>query len=111
MLRRVVLLTVLSLAAWIPGESQNKTRPVTGLVTDKRGNTLPGSVVQLENTFDLTVRSFITGQDGRYHFNGLSDDVDFKLRAKYRNYWSDTKILSKFDGSTHPELNLVIPVE
>jgi hypothetical protein len=111
LLRKAALLATLALITWVPGESQYKTRPVTGLVTDKRGNTLPGSVVQLENTSDLTVRSFITGQDGRYHFDGLNDDIDFTLKAKYRAYWSDTKTLSKFNTSPHPEVNLVIPVE
>jgi hypothetical protein len=111
MIRRVALIAMIALVAWIPGESQSKTRPLTGLVSDKRGNALPGSVVQLENTFDLSVRSFITGPDGRYHFNALNSDVDFTLKANYKNHWSDTKTLSKFDSSPHPELNLVIPIE
>ena len=35
---------------------------VIGVVTDKRGNTLPGAVVQLEDTFALSFRSYITGK-------------------------------------------------
>lgn len=105
MIGLLAILTVFS------GESQYKPRPVIGVVTDKRGNTLPGAAVQLENTFDLTVRSYITGKDGRYHFTGLNDDVDYILRAKYRNYWSEHKTLSKFNSSPHPEVNLVIPID
>jgi hypothetical protein len=111
MLRKASLVALLALLTWLPCQSQYKTRPVDGLVTDKRGNTLPGSVVQLENTSDLSVRSFITGKDGRYHFTGLNDDVDYTLKARYKNSWSDTKLLNKFDSSTHPEINLVIPIE
>jgi len=81
------------------------------VVTDKKGNALPGAVVQLENTSNLTVRSYITDKDARYQFTGLNEDVDYTLKAKYRNYWSDSKTLSKFNTSTHPEVNLVIPTE
>ena len=88
-----------------------KPRSVTGVVTDKRGNALPGAVVQLENTASLAVRSYITDKDGHYHFTQLIDNVDFTLRAHYRNYWSDSKTLSKFDASPHPEVNLLIPID
>lgn len=101
----------LLLLAWFPCESQYKPRPVVGMVTDKRGNTLPGAIVQLENTRTLTVRSYIIHKDGRYHFEGLNDDIDYTLRAKYRNYWSEPKTLSKFNSSPHPEVDLVIPIE
>jgi len=109
--RRSFVLTAIALLASLPCEPQNAPRPVTGIVTDKRGNSLPGAVVQLENTRSLVVQSFITKQDGRYHFEGLSDDIDYTLRARYRNYWSDQKTLSKFNGSPRPEVNLVIPIE
>jgi Carboxypeptidase regulatory-like domain len=108
---RAFILIAITLLSWLPCESQNGPRPVAGTVTDKRGNSLPGAVVQLENTRNLTVQSFITKQDGRYHFEGLSEDVDYTLRARYRNYWSEQKTLSKFNGAAHPEVNLVIPIE
>jgi hypothetical protein len=111
MLRKASLIATLALVTWLPCASQSQPRAVSGVVTDKRGNSLPESVVQLENTVNLSVRSYITGKDGRYHFTGLSDDVDFTLKARYRNYWSESKTLSKFNSSAHPEVNLVIPVE
>ena len=61
------------------------------MVTDKRGNALPGAAVQLENTATLFVTSYITGKDGHYHFNQLHDDVDYTIKAKYRNYWCRAK--------------------
>ena len=111
MIRRVGVIASVALLTLFPCQSQPKLRPVTGVVTDKKGNALPGAVVQLENTANLTVRSYITDKEARYQFTGLNDDVDYTLKAKYRNYWSDTKTLSKFNTSTHPEVNLVIPVE
>lgn len=111
MVRKAGSFALIALFTWLPCEAQYQPRPVTGVVTDKRGNTLPGAVVQLENTVDLTVRSYITSKDGRYHFTGLNDDIDYVLRARYRNYWSEPKTLSKFNSSTHPEVNLMIPIE
>jgi hypothetical protein len=110
-IRTAILLTAIAVIGPVSGHSQTSLRPVTGVVTDKRGNTLPGAVVQLENTVDLTVRSFITGKDGKYYFNNLNGDIDFTLKAKYRQYWSEKKTLSKFDSAKHPEVNLVIPIE
>jgi hypothetical protein len=54
-------LVLLLLAISVPCLPQTGIRNVTGIVTDKRGNTLPGAVVQLENTVTLTVMSCITG--------------------------------------------------
>jgi hypothetical protein len=86
-------------------------RSVTGVVTDKRGNVLPGAAVQLENTATLLIMSYITGKDGRYHFRNVNDDIDYTLKAKYRKYWSERKTLSKFNSSKHPVVDLVIPIE
>ena len=107
-IRSGVLLLLLGLPA-VPQLFQ--MRPLTGVVTDKRGNALPGAAVQLENTATLVVVSYITGKDGHYHFNLLHDDVDYTVKAKYRNYWSEKKTLSKFDPSKHPQIDLVIPIE
>jgi len=110
-LRKLVLLSATVLLIWSQSSAQYVERAVTGVVTDKRGNTLSNAAVQLENTANLLVRSYITGKDGRYRFTGLNDDIDYTLRAKYRNYWSEQKTLSKFNTSKNPELNLVIPID
>ena len=111
MFRKAGLIAAIALLAWLPCDSQFTPRTVTGVVTDKRDNALPEAVVQVENTVSLTIRSYVTGKDGRYYFNGLNDDVDYTLKARYRNYWSEPKTLSKFNSSTHPEVNLMIPIE
>ena len=90
---------------------QFEFRSVTGVVTDKRGNPLPGAAVHLENTDSLSVTSYMTDKDGRYHFTRLNDDIDYTLKAKYRSYRSKPKTLSKFNSSKHPEVDLVIPIE
>jgi hypothetical protein len=109
--KRSGYLFAVALISYLPCDSQLSTRPVSGAVTDKRGNTLAGASVLLENTADLSVRSYITQKDGHYHFNGLNTDVDFTLKARYKNWWSSSKTLSKFNESKNPEINLVIPID
>jgi hypothetical protein len=72
MLKRTLRLSAMLLLVGLPGVPQLfQLRPLTGVVTDKRGNTLPGAAVQLENTVTLSVVSYITGKDGKYRFNRL----------------------------------------
>lgn len=111
MLKRTVRLAVTLLLLGLPCLPQFEARSVTGVVTDKRGNALPGTVVQLENTATLNIRSYITGKNGRYHFGLLRDDIDYTLKAKYRKYWSKPRTLSKFNGQKHPEVDLMIPID
>ena len=111
MFKTASLLVVIGLAAWVGSEGQFSPRPVTGIVTDKAGNTLPGAVVQLEDTHSLRVQSYIADKDGKYQFNGLNDDVDYTLRAEYKKFRSPIKTLSKFNSSSHPVVNLVIPID
>jgi len=115
--RQLILASVVALLALVSGNlgnlgnAQFKERDVSGVVTDARGNPLPQVAVELENTGNLIVRSYITDKDGHYYFAGLIDDVDFTLKAKYRNYWSKPKTLSKLNASAHPQVNLVIPID
>jgi hypothetical protein len=104
-----IVLALLLLAAG--GASQTGSRTVSGRVLDKRGNTLPGAVVQLENTVTLSIESYIARDGGRYFFKGLNPDVEFTLYARYRNYISKTATLSKFNTSKEPTIDLVIPIE
>lgn len=108
MLKRLILVGLLALSTV---SAQYKTREVTGIVTDMRGNPLPKAAVQLENTRNMSVRSYITGKDGRFNFNDLNDDIDFTLRARYRSWSSKSKTISRFDSSTHPEVTLIIPID
>jgi len=71
----------------------------------------PGAAVHLENTGNLTVRSYITGNDGHYYFAGLNDDIDFTLRARLPELVARPKTLGKFDSENHPRVNLVIPID
>ena len=111
MLRRSVRLSAMLLIAGLSASPQFARRYLTGVVTDLRGNALRGAAVQLENTDSLAIESYITDQDGRYHFSGLHDDIDYNLKAKYRRWWSKQKRVSKFNSSKRPKVDLVIPID
>ena len=111
-MKSLVGLLPMLLLLWLPGQAQEETtRSVTGTVTDKRGNALPGAAVQLENTVNLSIVSYLTEKDGSYHFNNLQSGIDYTLKAKYHRSWSSRKTLSKFNSSKHPQVVLVIPIE
>lgn len=86
-------------------------RFVTGVVTDRNGNELNGAVVQLENEITLSVQSNITGLDGRYHFAGLNPEMDYTLKAHYKDYWSKQRSITRFDSKKHCDVRLVIPMD
>jgi len=111
MLKRIFHLSAMLLLVALPCVPQDGIRFVTGVVTDRKGNTIQGAAVQLENTASLLVVSYITGDDGRYRFNRLYGSVDYTLKAKYQCYWSKPKTLSKFDSRKQREVDLVIPIE
>ncbi len=95
----------------IQSPAASRTRSVTGVVMDKRGNPLKGAAVQLENTVSLSIVSYLTRDDGRYYFHQLSKDTDFTLTAKYKRWFSKSRLLNKFDTRPTAEIDLEIPVE
>ena len=113
-----LLFTTLALAAALiffagPGAAQRgkgdqSTRALHGQVTDRDDSPLEKAVVYLKNTRNLQVRTFITGQDGNYHFHGLSTNVDYEVRAEYNGVSSTTRTLSSFDSRREVYLNLKV---
>ena len=91
-----------------PKKGEETTRSVQGAVTNPDGSPATDAVVQLENTKTLQVRSYITKEDGIFHFYELGSDVDYKLKAedKKTGSSSDTKTLSSFDSRKQAIINL-----
>lgn len=76
---------------------ENSTRSVEGTVFDGAKQPVPGAVVQIEDTKTLQIRSFIADKDGKYHFTGLSPNVDYSLRAEHDGQSSGSKRLDVFN--------------
>lgn len=108
-LARVAPFVVILLLACAPAgfaQKDSATRSVQGAVTNPDESAAIGSVVQLKNMKTLQIRSFITLQDGTYHFFELSPDVDYELKADFQGASSGTKTLSSFDSKKKAVINL-----
>ena len=82
------------------------TRAAGGVVRNEADEPVDGAVVQLKDTKTLRIRSYITKADGQYRFYGLSPNVDYELRADFKETSSDTKTLSLFDTRKQAVINL-----
>jgi hypothetical protein len=100
---RVLLLAVLaSLAA---AGQYVETRTIQGTVTDQAGRPVEGAVVKLKNTQTLQIRSYITGNDGKFSFHGLNSRVDYRVTAESDGR-SDEQTVSKFNSRPEVTVNL-----
>jgi hypothetical protein len=107
-------LVLLALIA-IPASSQWKrdkdkpdpnTRTLQGSVLDEQEKPVQTAVVQLKNTKTLQVRSYITQEDGRYQFHGLSTNIDYEIQAERGELASTVRRLSVFDTRSKAVINL-----
>lgn len=116
---KVTLLLVLTGALTLNGWGQNPvqapvtgpvgtpiTRSIQGAVLDLRGSPVPDAVVLLKDTKTLQVRSYLAQKDGKYHFYGLSSDINYELRAQANGLTSPRKIVSVFDSHRIVTLDL-----
>jgi hypothetical protein len=103
-----VLLCALALAGQDRGKVNEdpNIRSLSGMVTDANNHPVAGAVVQLKDTKSLFIRSFITQQDGKYHFSGLSTNIDYEVKAEHEGSASGVKRLSLFSGNRAPVVNL-----
>jgi len=82
----------------VVGQTGTTTRSIVGTVLNQAGAPIPGAHVLLKNGKSLQVRSFIAQEDGKYHFYGLSSDINYELRAQANGMTSKTKNISVFDS-------------
>src|SRR5580693_7770106 len=76
----------------------SELRSVTGTVCDKSENPIASAVVYLKNVRTLTVRTYISGEKGEYHFSGLDPNVDYELHAEHDELTSANHTVSSFDS-------------
>ena len=82
------------------------TRSIEGTVLDAHGSAVPKAVILLKDTKTLQVRSYLTQDDGKYHFYGLSSDINYELRAQANGLTSPVKTVGVFDSHRIVTLNL-----
>lgn len=98
-----VLAAVLLLGAVLNAQKRDApadspVRSALGVVLNDSDTPVAGAVVQLKNTRTLEIRSFITRDEGKFHFHGLSTNIDYEISASHEGRNSNTRTLSSFDS-------------
>ena len=88
--------------------SGGRTRAVQGIVTHQDGEPVSGAAVEIRNLRNRNIRSFITDQDGKFHFEDLYSNLDYRLRARYHGEFGPPKSLSRFNTAPTATVNLTV---
>ena len=83
-------------------------RAVRGKVTFRDGEPVRGATVQLKNLRTLEIRSYVTKDDGLYHFEGLAPNDDYQLRVEYHGKFGPEKNLSQFNSRKEATIDLKV---
>ena len=87
-------------------KSETHLRTVSGQVTDKSEDPVPGSVVFLKNLRTSSVSSRFADKDGNYKFSGLDPNADYELHAEMGEMQSSVKTMFSLDSRKEMTLNL-----
>jgi hypothetical protein len=93
------------------GAPSSELRGVSGIVFDKNENPIDSAVVYLKNNRTLTVRTYITGDKGEYHFSGLDPNDDYEIHAEHDDMTSTNRTISSLDNRKEMSVTLKINKE
>jgi len=91
------------------GSPSSELRGVSGIVFDKNENPVSSAVIYLKNTRTLTVRTYISGDNGEYHFSGLDPNADYEIHAEHDDMTSSNHTVSSLDS--RKEMNVTLKID
>jgi protocatechuate 3,4-dioxygenase beta subunit len=71
---------------------------VDGTVVNAANAPVAGAVVYLENPRSLDIRSYLTDDQGHYHFEQISPQTDYEVWAEQNGIQSKHKFISQFSS-------------
>jgi hypothetical protein len=83
-------------------------RVADGKVIGKADAPMSGAIVYLKDSKALAVKTFITGDDGRFHFGQLGQNTDYELWAESNGSRSKSKTISSFDSRNNYNFTLKV---
>ncbi len=73
-------------------------RSLQGTVYDKDDKPVVGAIVHLKDVRTLQMRSYVSKENGEYHFSSLKIDDDYEVEAMNQSLTSGPKKISIFDN-------------
>jgi hypothetical protein len=83
-------------------------RTLTGTVTGATHEPIRGAVVELQNSANNTVVTYLTDNDGHYLFKRLNSESDYRIWVVFRGRHTPTRSISKFDSHLAKVINFKI---
>ena len=84
-------------------------RTVEGEVCSKQGLPIKGAVVYLKDAKSLAVKSYLSDDQGHFHFRQLSMNLDYDLWAELNGKRSRTHNISQFNSKPDLRYKLKLP--
>ena len=84
-------------------------RTVEGEVCSKQGLPIKGAVVYLKDEKSLAVKSYLSDEQGHFHFRQLSMNLDYDLWAELNGKRSKTHNISQFNSKPDLRYKLNLP--
>jgi Carboxypeptidase regulatory-like domain len=105
------LFVALSVVAAPALGQSSQLRTVHGTVVDKGSNPIAAAIVYLKNARTLTIKTYISDNDGKYRFSGLDPNVDYEIHAEHDGLTSRDHTISSFDSRKEIVVSLKVDRE
>ena len=109
--RGFAFLAAICLCYSVCATAQVMPETLTGQVTDQHHEPLRGAVILLKNENSGLVVSYLTTTTGRYRFQRIDGNSDYKVWATYRGVKSRVRSLSHFGSQKARVSDLTIRLQ